>query len=317
VDNFVKKFLKLFDYVKIKNITKTFQFLGMIILVYILSTLEYSKIFHILGEIDLFYLFLHMFSFFLYFFLKVYRFYFILDRYNYKTSFLNVFGATVEAQYFGFITPSRLGESIKIVFLEAKANIPKRVSFVAYIYDRFQDLYFMSTLGLVGFIFILKLPINQYLIILLTLLLIVFFIKNYLLEKFSKKLKIKNFSTLNLRSDFYLLLQNSIIFLFFLLEFYFCALSLGVKIDFFYLSAVAIVGSLSTLIPISVSGLGVREGIFIYYLVEVGILKENAFLISFLTNFAFLIIFTIILHFLYRIMLKHHQNKEKNYGEIR
>ena len=297
-------FVKIFGHDKVKGVTKVFHLLGAVILIYILSTLQYSRIFYILKEINFFYLFLHMFSFFIYFFLKVYRFYFILDRYSHKASFFTVFGATIEAQYFGFVTPSRIGESIKIVFLEAKAGIPKKISLMTYVYDRFQDLYFMSLLGLLGFIFILKLPINKYLLVFAVCMLIVFLVKNLILKRIAKKFKIDKFSILSLKSDFYLFFQNNLIFLFFFLEFYFSALSLGVDIDFFYLSAVAVLGSLSTLIPISVSGLGIREGIFIYYLVKIGVSKESAFLISFLDNFGFLIIFVLILHLVYKIMLK-------------
>ncbi len=296
----------------IKKISKIFHFAGIIILLYILSTLQYDKIFLILKKINFFYLFLHMMSFFIYFFLKVYRFSFILKYYGHEPPLFNVFGATIESQYFGFITPSRIGESIKILFLEAQANIPKRVSIMAYIYDRFQDLYFMALLGIFSFIFILKLPTNIYLIIFTTAMFVLFFVKNPILKKLSIKLKIEHFKGLSLKSDFYLFVQNGFIYVFYFLEFYFSALSLGASINFFYLSAVAVIGALSTLLPLSISGLGIREGIFVYYLVKVGISKETAFLISFLDNFGFLIIFVIILHITYKVLSNVNRFKNKS-----
>ncbi len=286
----------------IKKISKILHLIGIVVLLYLLSTLEYRKIYSIIQQINLTYLALEMLSFFLYFFLKVYRFGYILKSYGYKVPFLMLYGATIEAQYFGFVTPSRIGESIKIIFLEDKAKLPKKISIIAYFYDRFQDLYFIALLGVFSFIFIFDLPINIYLIIFSGAMLVLFAFKNKIIQVVIGKFSIKEFNLLSLKEDFTLFMQNSLIYLFYFLEFYFLAYSLDIKIDFFYLSAVSTLGALSTLIPISISGLGVRESIFIYYLVKVGVSKEGAFLISFLANFGFLLIFVIMLHIFYKYL---------------
>jgi len=75
-----------------------------------------------------------------------------------------------------------------------------------------------------------------------------------------------------------------------------------------YLSAVAVIGALASLIPISISGLGVREGVFIYYLVKIGVNKETAFLISFLDNFGFTILFVILMHIAYKFFIDRNKN---------
>ncbi len=286
----------------IKKISKILHFIGVVVLLYLLSTLEYRKIYSIIQQINFTYLALEMLSFFIYFFLKVYRFGYILKSYGYKVPFLMLYGATIEAQYFGFITPSRIGESIKIIFLEDKAKLPKKISIIAYFYDRFQDLYFIALLGVFSFVFIFDLPINIYLIIFSGAMLVLFAFKNKIIQVVIGKFSIKEFNLLSLKEDFILFIQNSFIYLFYFLEFYFLAYSLDIKIDFFYLSAVSTLGALSTLIPISISGLGVRESIFIYYLVKIGVSKEGAFLISFLANFGFLLIFVIMLHIFYKYL---------------
>ncbi len=292
-----------------KKTSKYLRIIGLLILAYILSTLEYKKLFAVLKDIDPLYLILYMVFYYIFFVAKVYRFEYILNFYGYKPSYKNLLGATIESQYFGFITPSRVGESIKIIYLQDRENIPKRVSTLAYLYDRFQDLYFMAVMGILSFVFILKLPVNTYLIIFALIMLFLFFIKNKIIEILAKKFDIQNIQNLNLKSDIVLFFQNGFIYLFYFLQYYCLALSLGVDIDFFYLSAVTVIGALASLIPISISGLGIREGVFIYYLVKMGVDKESAFLISFLDNFGFTILFVVLLHISYKFFFDRNSNE--------
>jgi len=292
-----------------KKLSKFLRLTGLIILLYILSTLEYKKLFAVLLNINVIYLFAYMLFYYMFFWVKVVRFSYILKFYGYKPSFSNLLGATIESQYFGFITPSRVGESIKIIYLQDRENIPKRVSTLAYLYDRFQDLYFMAFMGILSFIFILKLPINTYLIIFALSMLFLFFFKNRFIKTIATKFKIENITYLNLKSDLYLFFQNCIIYLFYFLQYYCLALSLGVDINFFYLSAVTVIGALASLIPLSISGLGIRESIFIFYLLKVGVGKESAFLISFLDNFGFTILFIVLMHITYKLITYRKKNE--------
>ena len=274
-----------------KKVSKFLRLTGLLILLYILSTLEYRKLFAVLLDINVFYLLVYMLFYYIFFWAKVVRFSYILKFYGYRPSFSNLLGATIESQYFGFITPSRVGESIKIIYLQDRENIPKRASTLAYLYDRFQDLYFMAFMGVLSFIFILKLPINIYLVIFSFLMVFLFFFKNRFIKVLAEKFKVENITYLNLKSDLYLFLQ-----------YYYLALSLGVEINFFYLSAVTVIGALASLIPLSISGLGIRESVFIFYLLKVGIDKEAAFLISFLDNFGFTILFVVLMHVVHKFI---------------
>jgi len=274
----------------------------LLILLYILSTLEYRKLFAVLLDINVFYLLIYMVFYYIFFWAKVVRFSYILKFYGYSPSFSNLLGATIESQYFGFITPSRVGESIKIIYLQDRDNIPKRASTLAYLYDRFQDLYFMAFMGVLSFIFILKLPINIYLVIFSFLMVFLFFFKNRFIKVLAEKFKVENITYLNLKADLYLFFQNCVIYIFYFLQYYYLALSLGVEINFFYLSAVTVIGALASLIPLSISGLGIRESVFIFYLLKVGVDKEAAFLISFLDNFGFTILFVVLMHVIYKFI---------------
>lgn len=285
-----------------KKLSKYLRIIGILILIYILSTLEYKKLFEVLSRINIFYIFNYMIFYYLFFWFKVLRFSTIIKNYGYKVSNFNLLGASIESQYFGFITPSRVGESVKIIYLADKENVPKKISTLAYVYDRFQDLYFMAFMGIISFMFIFKLPINSYLIIFSFFLLLFFIFKNKIVTFIAKKFSIENIKNISLKTDIYLFLQNSIIYLFYFLQYYFLALSLGVDVNFLYLSAVTVIGALAALIPLSISGLGIREGIFIYYLVKIGVSKESAFLISFLDNFGFTIMFIFLMHIIYKFI---------------
>ncbi|NOX16596.1 MAG: flippase-like domain-containing protein [Epsilonproteobacteria bacterium] len=291
-----------------KKLSKYFRIIGLFILIYILSTLEYKKLFTVLLDINIYYILVYMLSYYIFFVAKVLRFSYILKFYGYNPAYINLFGAMIESQYFGFITPSRVGESIRIIYLQDRGNIPKKASTLAYLYDRFQDLYFMALMGILSFIFILKLPVNTYLIIFASLMIFLFFFKNKIMKMLAKKFKVENITYLSLKSDLYLFFQNCFIYFFYFLQYYCLALSLGVEISFLYLSAVAVIGALASLIPISISGLGIREGIFIYYLVKIGISKEAAFLISFLDNFGFSILFVVLMHLVYKIITHRKHN---------
>ncbi len=276
--------------------------IGIIILIYILCTLKYEKLFEVLKSIDLNYIILYVLSYCVFLYFKILRFKYILNHHEERPPFLDIFGATIESQYLGFVTPSRIGDSVKILFLHEKSGVSKKIGTIAYIYDRFQDVYFVLLLGIIAFVFILKLSLNLYFIFFAIAIAFLFVYRNKLLLKISKKLKIDKFKETNFKMDFFLFLINIIIYTVYFLQYYCLALSLNIHIGFFYLSAVSIVGALAAMIPISISGIGVREGVFIYYLTKIGVYKESAFLLSFLDNTGFTILFIVVFHIAYKLL---------------
>ncbi len=286
------------------------RILGIIVLIYILSTLKYGKLFEILKSIDLKYIVLYIASYTIFLLLKVARFKYILNHYGEHPPFFEVFGATIESQYLGFVTPSRIGDSVKILFLYDKSGVSKKIGTITYIYDRFQDLYFMALLGIISFVFILKLPINLYFIVFIVFIVLLYVFRNRLLLNVFKRFKIDEFKKVDIKTDFILFLINFITYITYFLQYYCLALSLNIEVNFFYLSAVSIMGALIAIIPISISGIGVREGVFIYYLTKIGIYKESAFLLSFLDNTGFTILFILVFHIFYKILSLKYKSKE-------
>ena len=288
------------------------RFIGLGALIYILSKLEYKELYEVLKSVDFVYILLYMVAFSIFFYFRLIRFKYILNHYGGFPKMFDLFGATVESQYLNFVMPSRVGDSVKILFLYDKSNIPKKITTLAYIYDKFQDLWFIAIVGSFAFFFVLNLPLDTYFIIFIIVITLMFVFRNFLLEKLSNKLHVNEFKKLNIKVDIILLLGNFAIYAVFFVQYYFVALALHVHVGFVYFTSVVILGILVSLLPISMAGIGVREGVFIYYLGLVGVSKENAFLVSFLDNAGLTIFIIISLHIIYKILSVYFEKREKN-----
>lgn len=88
------------------------------------------------------------------------------------------------------------------------------------------------------------------------------------------------------------------------LSIYFIACSLGLKVHFIYfLIFLPIIGAI-TLIPISIGGLGLREGLFVVYFAKVGVIKQLALATS-LLSFFFIVVCGAIGGIIYVITVHH------------
>jgi hypothetical protein len=77
---------------------------------------------------------------------------------------------------------------------------------------------------------------------------------------------------------------------------YFLAKAMNLNIEYSFIVALVSISAIATIIPISIGGLGVREGVFVFLLASIGISKEKAVLLSLLDNVVFLAIFIVFLH---------------------
>ncbi len=91
---------------------------------------------------------------------------------------------------------------------------------------------------------------------------------------------------------------------------YFIALSLGVKINLIYFCLfLPIIGAI-TLLPIALGGLGLREGLFVFYFAKVGVIKQLALAMS-LLSFSF-VVFYGALGGLFYVLTVHHRRVQCN-----
>ena len=102
----------------------------------------------------------------------------------------------------------------------------------------------------------------------------------------------------------YNLILSTIIQLISPLSIYFIACALGVKVNFIYfLIFLPIIGAI-TLIPISIGGLGLREGLFVAYFAKAGVIKQLALAMS-LLSFSFIVIYGSIGGLIYVLTVRH------------
>ena len=71
---------------------------------------------------------------------------------------------------------------------------------------------------------------------------------------------------------------------------YLIALSLGIKLDFIYFAVLLPVIGAITLLPISIGGLGLREGLFVVYFAKVGVAQHTALTMS-LLSFSYVVVY--------------------------
>ena len=91
---------------------------------------------------------------------------------------------------------------------------------------------------------------------------------------------------------------------------YFIGISLGLKIDFIYFVIfLPIIGAI-TLLPIAIGGLGLREGLFVFYFAKAGVVKQLALAMS-LLSFSFVVFYGAIGGLIY-VLTIHHRRLQPN-----
>jgi uncharacterized protein (TIRG00374 family) len=111
---------------------------------------------------------------------------------------------------------------------------------------------------------------------------VVFAIRRFIPEKYKNDVKesiinfyicLKNISVSNISLAVFISLLSWLIYF---IQAYFIALSIGINISFFYLSAVMSIVSIIVLIPVTFYGLGTREIVIITLMSKIGIASEMA-----------------------------------------
>jgi len=106
------------------------------------------------------------------------------------------------------------------------------------------------------------------------------------------------------------LILSFVIQLIYPLGVYFTGLSLGVDINFFYFFIFMPVISAITLLPISLGGLGLREGLYVVYFAKAGVIKQLALAMS-LLSFSFIVFSGAIGGVIY-VLTVHHRRLQHN-----
>lgn len=265
-----------------KKSLKKYSFLiGIIIFIIILSRTNLGEIFNNIKNIKLNYLIIALLVSFPMLFNKALCWNYIKKqqgiKYNLKDSFLMY----CSGLYIGILTPGRVGEVAKSLYLKKDGHSLGK-SLVSTIIDRLSDFAFLLLFLLLGSLFFLTIFQKQVLILILGIILAVILflvvLKMGLVKWFVNKLFNKlvpkkyqkswkiNFQDFINDLKVYKLKNYLIIFLittfswvFYYIQMFILARGLGIDIPILYLAIAVTIAGLITLIPISVSGIGTRD----------------------------------------------------------
>jgi uncharacterized protein (TIRG00374 family) len=221
-------------------------------------------------------------------------------RFRLWPAFLAYFGSL----FVGFLTPGRLGEFVKAIYVQRDCRVSLARAFSSVLGDRLFDLCALLTVGasailtftfegsealrLVAGVFALALPLVLFL--------------NRATFGWLRRLGIKmgrlgrklfgrgswllemrqGLRQLTLTSIIAAVLLTGLAYALFFAQCYLLAVALDLPIDYVHVSHAVALGSLVTLLPVSVSGLGTREAMIVAYLGTEGVSEEPALAFSML-----------------------------------
>lgn len=217
-------------------------------------------------------------------------------------SFLNLFNINLIGAFVGMFLPSSLGTDIVRGYYLTKNNLDKSTSITTVFIDRVLGILSLILLGSISLFLAKDLVnnINPYLFlfgIVILIFLIYFFQREKTLElikEYSKKIKFKKLSNALVKlqesifayKNYPMALTKSFILSFAVqitrvLTYYIIALAFNIDFPFVYFLFFIPIIMLVIMLPISIGGLGLKEGTFIAFFSLVGMSVENATIISF------------------------------------
>jgi len=231
-------------------------------------------------------------------------------EYNLKDSF-TVYLAGI---YAGIVTPGRLGEFLKAVYLKSDKGVSLSKGMSSVLVDRLFDLYLLIILGLIGiwkFDILGKLSNTSLLLLIIFVLFPLIILNKQLMGKIigliyksviRGKVQLKDkmeerfedfYNGINQLITFKLIysaLLTCLSYSVFFIQCYLIAIAMEMTIDFITITLFMAISNLISFIPISISGLGTRDAVLIYLFSLIGLKAEVAVSYALLVFIAFFVV---------------------------
>ncbi len=295
-----------------KGWTWALRLIGFALLVFVLNRTDIPQVLGILRAADPALIVVAALSTIPLIWLKTVRWETILQaqgiRYRGWSPFLAYFGSL----FVGFLTPGRLGEFVKAFHVQRERDVPLPIAFTSVLADRLFDLFALVTVGGMAVLSLsstgssVGMAVGAFAALLIVPLLL--FLNKTFFSGMQRivggwgRLGAKLFDEHGWLTDIHRSLRNltplsiALSVLLTLLAYgvfytqnFLLAKALGIDVNFVTTSYAVALGSLITLLPISISGLGTREAVMIFYLGIAGIAPEQALGFSLLAFFTFYI----------------------------
>ncbi len=282
---------------------KRYSFLfGLVLFVIILLKLNPAEIFKNVKEINPWSLLLASLLLLPMLIVKTYCWNYIKRKQGINYSLKDSFLMYCSGVYIGFLTPGRVGEAVKALYLKKDGHSLGK-SLTSIFLDRLSDLVFLSAFACLGSLFFLALLKKQFLIFILSLVILtgLFFItlKTKLARRFLNKIFIAfiptkyqesfkiNFQDFindlkiyNLKGYSVIMFITALSWFVYFLQMYILAQGVGIHVSPYYLSVAVTIVGLVTIIPVSISGIGTRDAALVIFLSPLLVPKEQIIVFS-------------------------------------
>jgi len=297
---------------KIKLQNYAVRLIGVVLLAVILLNIDFAKVLTILSKANLWLAGGALLLLIPLIFIKAIRWRLLLETQEIKFSLLDAFLVYFIGLFVGSVTPGRLGDFIKIAYVKEKGESGTK-AFTTVLLDRVFDLGFFVLIGYASLIVFLfesgqaSLESTLLLIVAPFVLLALFLASknyfNYLLKKIvvfmtpdglsvkvknKYKLFITSFKTLNAGNISAVTSLTLLGWSVYFFQMYLFAIAIGINLPFSYIALVVSLAGFLVLLPISISGIGTRDALFIFMLTPLGVSAEAAVGFSFLILMVYL-----------------------------
>jgi len=285
------------------------RLIGLVVFALILYKVDIFKILPVLKDVNLYLLVIVILLAAPMMSLKILRWSSILVMQDIKLPLRDAFSAYLASYYIGLVTPGRLGDFAKILYLHRAREVPYGKASVSALMDRLFDMVLIVLVGIIGicaFGLFNRFGYASFALLALIVALFASLFKQSVLDRIlmivyrglAKKyrdrvqLHFEDFiAGMNRLKSPRLLLPILLTVAAYTITFiqcYLIALALDIHVSFFYVAFAISMAGLVALIPISFAGIGTRDAtvIFLFGLVGIGSQKALGFSLLYLVVFA-------------------------------
>lgn len=271
--------------------------ISILLLFFIFRFVGASKLYNELLKANLYYIAAAVSFVVLQIIFKAIRWNAIINIFNKSINLPSSIVYTCISLAFAFVTPARLGELVKVKYLVDKTKLGYPKSLMTVVIEKIFDVIASVLFILIGFSFLREVRFYAaYAIlglILYTMLLILILAYLHkiplLINKILPKKYKSNIKNLSITRKFYIksLLLSILLWLILCIQAFFILKALNVpQISFYAVAAVVPLMALSSMLPISIGGIGVREIVAISFFSLIGAPAEKSAVFSLMFTFA-------------------------------
>jgi len=283
------------------NYKKLLPIIGIIILIYIIATLDLGKIYSVFSNINPLYSFLSFFAILPVVLLTNIQWQILLKKQKINVSFLYSLKNIFIGYFYGFISPGGIGAYTRALYLESESKSPLGKCLSNIIIFNTIDYLSLLLLGAIGAILLSSIYPYLFLVIIVVIFIVVFLLMFFLKKEKSKNLFLKMiqsriFSTVKDRlteslDSFYedlprfrdVLIPFTISIIGWIVRFaelFLISKLFLIEVDFIYFILIIAIANVFASIPITIYGLGTREASLISLLFIFDVVPEKVLSLS-------------------------------------